>query len=181
MMNTKQDSKTDSGSAPSVEVYEPENLKRWTMPEYYFGEMWPLYYSSGVGQSRDSDALERSNFRCMLELLGGETETVVVVRENHWAVGWVEWIAIHQDDSAALREADKAKARLDTYPVLDDEDFSQTETDEANETWANCYDASERIEYIREHRSQFEFHGFADLLGCVRGKYFAGYASELLN
>lgn len=30
------------------------------------------------------------------------------------------------------------------------------------------------------HREQFEFYTFAELLGCVRGKFFAGYASELL-
>lgn len=39
----------------------------------------------------------------------------------------------------------------------------------------------ERVEYIRKHRSQFEFRDFADMLGCVRGKYFAGYASELIH
>lgn len=161
--------------------HEPENLKRWTLPSNYAGETWPDYYSSGVGQSRDSDALERSNFKCMLELLGGESETVIVVRENHWAVGWVEWIAIHQDDSEALKAADKAQASLGTYPVLSDEDYSEEEMNEANEVWQNCYDAQERVEYIREHRSQFEFQSFADLLACVRGKYFCGYASELLN
>lgn len=35
---------------------------------------------------------------CMLRELGGESETVRVVRESHWAVGWVEWIAIHESD-----------------------------------------------------------------------------------
>jgi hypothetical protein len=37
------------------------------MPDSYFGATWPDYYGSSVGQSRDSDALERSNFACMLE------------------------------------------------------------------------------------------------------------------
>ena len=161
--------------------FEPENLKLWTMPSNYFGEVWPAYYSSGVGQSRDSDALERSNFKCMLAAIGGESETVTVVRESHWAVGWIEWIAIRQDDSGALKIADKIKADLEDYPVVDENDYSETEMEEANEVWTNCYDAQERVKYIREHRSQFEFRGFADLLACVRGKYFAGYASELLN
>jgi hypothetical protein len=34
---------------------------------------------------------------------------------------------------------------------------------------------------MREHRSQFDARSFADLLGCARGKYFLGYASELLD
>ena len=38
-----------------------------------------------------------------------------------------------------------------------------------------------RINYIRENRSQFEFYNFEDLMCCVRGEYFAGYANELLN
>lgn len=161
--------------------YEPTNLKLWTMPDHYFGEVWPGYYSSGVGQSRDSQALERSNFKVMLELLGGETETVIVVRESHWAVGWVEWIAIHQDDGAALKIADKAQARLENYPVLSDDDYSETEMEEANDVWTNCYNDAERLAYIRDHRSQFDFRDMADLWGCVRGRYFAGYASQLIG
>jgi hypothetical protein len=47
-------------------IYDPEHLQRWTLPPNYFGAEWPDYFSSGVGQSRDSDALERSNFAGML-------------------------------------------------------------------------------------------------------------------
>jgi hypothetical protein len=38
----------------------------------------------------------------------------------------------------------------------------------------------ERIAYIRKHRSEFEFADLRDMLSCVRGNYFAGYASELI-
>ncbi len=161
-------------------MFEPKNLKRWTMPSNYFGAVWPGYYSSGVGQSRDSDALERSNFVCMLRALGGESDTVQVIREHHWAVGWVEWIAIHEDDNPALKIADEIKGALSDYPVINEDHWSETEMEEANEVWTNCYNVKERIAYIRKHSSQFEFHNFADMLGCVRGQYFAGYASELL-
>lgn len=162
-------------------MFEPKLLKLWTRPANYCGEVWPATYSAGVGQSRDSDALERSNFACMLKAIGGETETVQVVRERHWAVGWVEWIAIHQDDETALAIADEVQERLANYPVVNEDHWSELEQEDAHETWANCYDPQERIDYIRAHRSQFEFHDMADLIGCVRGKYFAGYASELLS
>ena len=161
-------------------TYEPKHLNRWTMPSCYVGEVWPAYYSSGCGQSRDSDALERSNFECMLSAIGGETDTVTVVRESHWAVGWIEWIAIHEDDEKALRIADGVQARLADYSVVDEDHLSEVEQTEADETWRNCYDPQERIEYIRKYRSQFDFRDFEDLIGCVRGKYFAGYASELI-
>ena len=162
-------------------MYTPKNLHRWTLPQCYAGETWPDYYSSGVGQSRDSDALERSNFASMLEALGGESETVVVVREGHWLVGWIEWIAIHQDDDAALQVADEIQEKLVDYPVIDEDHWSELEMMEANDVWRDCYDWRERVAYIRDHRSQFDFRDYQDLLGCVRGRYFSGYAGELLN
>lgn len=162
-------------------TYEPRNLKLWTMPEDYFGAVWPATYRAGFGQHRDSDALARSNFATALNRLGGESGTVTVVREGHWAVGWIEWIAIHQDDEKALAIADYLNDAMEDYPVLDDEHFSDLETEEANEIWSNCYSAEDRIDYIRRNRDQFEFHDFGDLIGCVRGKYFAGYASELIR
>ena len=166
-------------------MFEPKNLKRWTMPDSYFGATWPNHYSAGVGQSRDSDCLEQSNFATMLALLGGESDVVTVVTENHWAVGWVSWIAIEADGTPesdkALQIADEAKERLADYPVLDESDWSGREQEAANEIWKNCYNESERIAYIRANRSQFEFHDYSDLIGCVRGKYFCGYASEVLG
>lgn len=162
-------------------TYDPTHLKLWKMPDHYAGEVWPDYYSSGVGQSRDSDALERSNFTSMLALLGGESETVIVVRESHWLVGWVEWIAIHSSDAKALEIADDAKGRLNDYPVLDENHFSEVEQEDADQTWANCFDWRERIAYIREHRYQFEFHNYRDMLGCIRGQYFVGYPGDLLT
>lgn len=156
------------------------HLKLWSRPSNYAGEVWPAYYVF-LGQHRDSGALDRANFDAGLKAIGGESETVIVVRESHWAVGWVEWIAIHQDDEKALGEASDIVAGLEDYPVVNEELLSEYEQTEADETWKGCYCPSERIEYIRAHRSQFEFHDFADLLGCVRGKYFAGYASELIH
>jgi len=162
-----------------TEHYEPTCLKKWTLPEYYAGEVWPNYYVF-LGQNRDSDCLTRSNFQSGLEAIGGESETVIVVRERHWAVGWVEWIAIHQDDEEALKKADEIAAALENYPIVDEEHYYQLESEEADETWANCYNEKERIEYIRNHRDQFNFDSFADMRDCIKGKYFKRYASDLL-
>ena len=161
-------------------TFVPENLRRWTKPDYYFGEVWPDYYTSGCDQSRDSNCLERSNFEAMLAALGGESETVIVVRESHWAVGWFEWIAIHESDDKALRTADEIAAALKDYPVIDENLLSENEQKEADQVWRECYNVRERIAYVRKYQSQFEFHDYADLIGCIRGKYFAGYASELI-
>ena len=110
-----------------------------------------------------------------------ENEPWQVVSESHWAVGWVEWIAIHEDATEHLDKANELAGELADYPILNESHLSELEIEEANETWQNCYDNQERVEYIREHRSQFEFHDFEDMLSCVRGNYFSGYASEMLN
>ncbi len=160
----------------------PETLNRWQHIPNYAGQHWPEYYHF-LGRHRDSDALARANFDAGLKAIGGETKTplVLIVRENHWAVGWVEWIAIHESASEALRIADGIKTALKDYPVVSEDLFSEYEQTEADETWRNCFRPQERIEYIRKHRTQFEFRDFADILGCIRGNYFAGYASELLH
>ena len=162
-------------------MYTPLNLKRWVWPECYMGAKWPEYYGAG-GRSRDSDALERANFDAMLALLGGESETVLVVREFHWAVGWVEWIAVHESDEAALRAADRAKARLEDYPVLDEERWSQYEDEECSEVWEHCFGERERADYLREHVSTvYPMSGetaYGMLRAAVKGSWY--HAANLL-
>mgnify|MGYP001617057384 CR=1 FL=1 len=146
----------------------------------YLGERPGEEWDCLLTQNRDSDCLSRSNFRSALKELGGESESIEVHRFGHWACGWWEALAVKQgtpEHAIALQ----IEQRIYGYPVVDDDDFSELESEEADDIWRNCYWESERVDYIREHRSQFEFHSFADLLGCVRGKYFAGYASELLS
>lgn len=165
-------------------------LEKWTRPSNYMGAEWPDYYVF-LGRSRDSGALERANFDAGLKAIGGEQMVaredldhlplVLVVEESHWAVGWVQWIAIHESATEVLAKARAIIERLDDYPVVDEELWSGYEDEEANQIWTNCFDVKERIEYIRAHRSQFEFHDLKDMLGCVRGHYFAGYASELIG
>lgn len=172
--------------------YIPAFLKRWTRPANYIGASWPDYYGSGFGQSRDSDCLESSNFATVLAKLAklppfvysapdcdNEIESRQVIRENHWAVGWVEWIAIHEADTEALKLCDELRESADDYPVLDEQDFSDREQEEAQTIWKDCYSVTERKEYIRRHRGQFEFRGLRDAIANIRGDYFSGYASEL--
>ncbi len=177
-----------------MKTYVPENLKRWTLPGSYYGAQWPDYYGAGFGQSRDSDELEESNFATVLAALkklpafvysapdcDNEIESRKVVRESHWAVGWVEWIAIHEADAAALELCDRLRGDANDYPVLDEQDFSDREQESANTVWRDCMNQKERREWIEKHRGQFEFRGIRDAIQCLRGDYFAGYASDLLS
>ena len=84
-------------------------------------EQWLLL---PISQTRDSDALERSNFRVVLKDLGGESETLEVHRFGHWACGWYEIAIIAPERSG---EANAWKRALNNYPVADDTDFSELE------------------------------------------------------
>jgi hypothetical protein len=126
-----------------------KQIQKWTRPDYYFGAEWHDYYTF-LGQHRDSDILEQSNFATALENLGGESDTVLVVRENHFLVGWVEWIAIHESDTDAQDKANVMYERMDGYPVLDEEDFSRRKWENAVDTWT-IMSVKERIDAIHDY------------------------------
>lgn len=154
----------------------------WGEPEWA-GDAY-LFYTC----NRDSSVLEDSNAAAIQKVLEREEfEADVSEQEHsHWACGWVKGYAIRtigEDGKAtpAFKALVEIACQLDEYPLLDEDDFSERELEAANVIWRDCYNEKERIAYIRRYRSQFEFRAFADMLSCVRGHYFAGYASELID
>ncbi len=158
-------------------VERPSGFDSWSN---YIGQSDFPEWDCLLTQTRDGDCLERSNFRSALKKLGGECDNVQIHRFGHWACGWWEALAVKQR-TIEHKIAEQIAERISDYPVADEQDFSELETEEANQVWRDCYRPKERVEYIRKHQSQFEFRDFQDLIGCVRGNYFAGYASELLG
>ena len=146
----------------------------------YVGEIVPDNFVNVIGRHRDSDCLDESNFVTALKMLGGESESVRVEGFNHWAVGWIEEVFVDSTNIEKMKIVEDILNSLENYPVLNGEHFSQLEQEEADKVWSNCYNDQGRIDYIRKNRYQFDFNSLADLMGCVRGKYFAGYASELI-
>ncbi len=135
-------------------------MQKWTRPENYGGAEWNNYYIF-LSQNRDSDVLTRSNFRSALTAIGGETgfeenengnkyALITVVRENHWACGWVEWIAIHESATEQIAIAERILERLEDYPIVNENDFGELEYEECAETWKNM-SVSERSYYLRRH------------------------------
>jgi hypothetical protein len=114
-------------------------IEKWQRPESFVASTEGAPYNGEwfvfLGRHRDSSVLEESNFKRGLELIGGESETVMIVREGHWGFGWIEWIAIHESDHAALDEADEILWGLADYPVLDDMHYSDMEYEAALEYW----------------------------------------------
>jgi hypothetical protein len=145
----------------------------------YIGELPEENILLVLTQNRDSDCLARSNFECALRELGGESNTVKIYRFGHWGCGWWEALCI-LEGSEEEQIATEIECALSDYPVLDDEHYSNLETEEANQVWGSCYTIRERVNYIRANQEQFEFRNISDMKACIKGEYFSGYANELI-
>jgi hypothetical protein len=146
----------------------------------YAGTMPELQWLVVMVRTRDSDVLTESNWDAALERLGGESESVEVHSFGHWACGWFEVMAVRWYTNAHAEGSD-IRDDLDSYPILDEDDFSNREMEEADRVWKDCFNLKERFEYFRNNRSEFEPDNLESLMDCMRGKYFLGYASSLLN
>jgi hypothetical protein len=127
-------------------------LQRYERPRDFadFADFDRREYFTLGGQHRDSDTLTRSNHRSILKALGGESDTVRVVRDSHWAVGWVEAIYVHQADHKALGIAKEITDKLEDYPVLDESDWSELEYETAADYWASMR-VEDRLYYCQKH------------------------------
>lgn len=96
------------------------------------GESWAITFS----QHRDSDALERSNFRVIrADLERDFPDDVDDIRCDHWAVGWIDHLLVRVlDDSGEVTPAWRRVCEwldaLADYPVADESDLSELEYDE---------------------------------------------------
>jgi len=125
----------------------------------YYGERGDWYIVAA--RTRDSDALDRSNFDVMLTHLGGESDGVAVEEASHWLCGWLRYLIVAPDNRAGLRAAIEAHCAVSDYPVLNDEHFSNLE---GEEFW----------EFAESELKQFD--GWEDVMRKLQdeGNYFAG-------
>ena len=147
-------------------------------------ERWKLL---PVQRNRDSGPLEQSNFAAMVDALGGESEYLEIHRFSHWANGWFEIAVI---DTTTMPEEIARKAydlirAFEDHPIIDEEDYSERLSDDAWETFENCYrrDIEEKIvnklEDLLHDWSIEEPHnsGYADLVS----KYLDDFSLAVLD
>lgn len=82
-----------------------------------------------VGHSRDSEPLEESNWQVMLQAYSDADpagDNYEVHRFGHWAVGWIEEVAVRPGSRCAEVATDLRK-RLENYPILDEHHLSDLE------------------------------------------------------
>lgn len=126
--------------------YTPQHLSRWQRPRNYIGAEWRGYFVAPVTRNRDSSIPDNVNWDSQWAILkplmadfvdfeGEPSVSPSIVSENHWAVGWAEWVAIHESNEAALRAADALAERLESYPVLDEDALSAAEWKAYGDAW----------------------------------------------
>lgn len=172
-------------------------IKEWKHPKNYMGATWEGWYSAGFGQSRDSDTLKESNFAvASRELMalsdavtvreeisnGQEDEctSVRIVREGHWAVGWVEWIAIHKSNAAALELAKELCDRANNYPILDESDFTEREWSKATEYWEQ-EPIKYRLDWLKRYEPGIPCFAARHDLSTIMHDYDADYLWQALT
>lgn len=84
-----------------------------------------------ISVHRDSDTLSRSNWDVIsADLLDRFEDSVEVMGSRHWAVGWVDCIAVEIANRDAVEAVLDWIDALEEYPVADDEHYSALEWEE---------------------------------------------------
>jgi hypothetical protein len=168
-----------------------KHLKLWIRPQDYFGQTYHDYYEvAGVHRDScviarsnwrcwekmlkalnipdvknpyyDPDAGPQAKGPDGNPLVDEEIVGLIIARSRHWAVGWVEVMLVHKNVPVeVLRKIDEQLAKLDNYPVMDEQDWSQLQNEEFEEAWKNFAAA----EFARQLTRKFDLDDLAaDLL-----------------
>lgn len=125
-----------------------------------------------VTRTRDSGPLAESNFETAEKMLqAADTgEDYENHRFGHWGPGWFE-VLIVRPGSTCATVAQDIEHRLEGYPVLNEDDYSEREWDAATDTWQHGYSLRERVELIQEHnrhiQPQYRVSVFAARGDCI--------------
>jgi len=84
--------------------------------------------------TRDSEVLERSNFEVAQKLLNEAGVEYDVHRFGHWGPGWFEIIVVEPTEEGFIA-AGKIACSLESYCILDEDDYSEKEQADADEFW----------------------------------------------
>lgn len=164
-------------------------LTRYKTPSNYAGVEWPEFFPV-YSHHRDSGHLDESNWDAIVSELGAvdaesveggfwqraeSQPAVIIVREGNPFTGWGEWVGVQDMAFRELVKADHILERLESYPVLDDDDFSRREWEAAERSWREG-SAEDRISWLRREveyaRRCGKPYGVAACLRAVRSEEF---------
>ena len=162
-------------------------IEKWKYPTDYMGCDYEGYYIL-YSMHRESDHLTVSNFETILKLFEDigvnvvedydmsdeKHPSVINVRMKHWLVGWSDIIMIHEDSSPEIwDQVESINNALSDYPVLDDDDFYQKESDIINESYES-YIRDEFMDIIKKHFDLYDIEEKEDILSKT-------YLDELID
>lgn len=93
----------------------------------------PDKWAFTVSRHRDSGLLDESNFATISKDMEARfPDDVEVVHSSHWAVGWIDELAVRVfDEQGGITDAFHAivdwKDKLEDYPIADEDDYSERE------------------------------------------------------
>jgi hypothetical protein len=133
----------------------------WTHPKDY-GGFSPDGDFCILSQNRDSSLIDRHNWQTACDQLHAEAyddghygelaadrPMVYHWRAGHWACGWVEYLMVRADAPDDIKNAaGEILRKLEGYPILDEDGYSEAKLSEACKYWANC-SVKERLEYLQ--------------------------------
>lgn len=107
---------------------------------WYDGDELNNWLITPFSVHRDSDHLTVSNHETAVSLMRKaepeDGDDYRVIRCNHWAVGWVDYLIVRPGSGCANVIAEQMR-RYESYPVLDEEDFSRREWEDYYKSWAD--------------------------------------------
>lgn len=117
-----------------MEKYRPKHLYRWEYESNYIGEDYSDHYVV-YPTFRDADLVQQSNYETIKKVFDQKDIKYIIVRFNHWLVGWMEEILINENHLGSLRYADDLVGQLEDYPLLDDDDYYQKRYEQMEEIY----------------------------------------------
>lgn len=118
----------------------PFDTKGLNLPDHQEWFVLPLI------KTRDSGPLDESNFEIAARRLGAPSDTCIRGEFSHWACGWFEILLLAPERE---QEGQAIADELDSYPILDESDFSKRESELEFECWPN-YGCAEMIRMMAE-------------------------------
>jgi hypothetical protein len=106
-------------------------MPKWS-GQNYIGAQFNDYYIV-CSHHRDSGILQESNFRVIKAYLEKHNIVFKCVSFSHWVVGWIEEILVQEDNKESVEYGNYCVVQLEQYPIFDDNDFSNLESDKINE------------------------------------------------
>jgi hypothetical protein len=175
------------------EATETLKARLWHKEPNYIGPQWHHYAVVAV-RHRDSDLLERHNFDTASTYLNRfkdrpatdytqsayeaedreELKACLVVRNAHWAVGWIEFLMVDAHDYDATIAGATIVEDRDDYPILDEDGYIEEEDKAIAEAWSDLSDSErERLLYkarfTKEDAQEYsvcpDYHRVLDLSG----------------